>query len=130
MTLPPAQGWEVAAGGRGDLEVRRPGSRAGILLNATCEGKAPMRSLAVLARHLTFGIQGREVIEQGALTVAGHDALRVLLRGRLDGAPIQVEAYVVKGERCVYDLVYVAPPAEFAARAEEFRALVGSFVGP
>lgn len=130
MTLPVRQGWEVAADGPADLELRRPASRTGILVNATCEGKAPTRSLAVLARHLTFGIQGKEVREQAELTVAGHRALRVLLEGRLGDAPVQVEAYVVKGQGCVYDLVYVAPPSEFAAGAEDFRAFVGSFAGP
>ncbi len=120
----------MAPDGLADLELRRAASRAGILVNATCEGKAPGRSLAVLARHLTFGIQGKEVLEQSELTVAGHAALRLGLRGRLDGAPVEVEAYVVKGERCVYDLIYVAPPAEFAGGAPDFRALLSSFAGP
>ncbi|MBI4588133.1 MAG: hypothetical protein HY725_04800 [Candidatus Rokubacteria bacterium] len=130
VTLPVAQGWEVAADGRADLELRRPASQAGILLNATCEGKAQTRPLTVLARHLTFGIQGKEVLEQAELTVAGHRAFRVLLQGRLDDAPVRVEAYVVKGQRCVYDLAYVAPPAEFVGGVEDFRAFVRSFVGP
>jgi hypothetical protein len=130
VALPVRQGWEVVADGRADLELRRPTSQVGILLNATCEGKALTRSLAVLARHLTFGIQAREVLGQGELTVAGHRAVRVLLEGRLDDLPVRVEAYVVKGERCLYDMLYVAPPAGFADAAEEFRALVGSFAGP
>ena len=130
MTLPARQGWEVAADGPADLGLRRPASRAGILVNATCEGKASTRSLAVLSRHLTFGIQGKEVLEREDLTVAGHHSLRMLFEGRLDGAPVQVEAYVVKGAGCVYDLIYVAPPAEFAAGTADFRALVSSFTGP
>lgn len=129
ITLP-ASGWEVAVDGRADLELRRPVSRLGIVVNATCEGKALTRSLAVLARHLTFGIQDKEVLTQSHVVVAGHPAVRLVLRGRLDDVPVQVEAYVVKGERCVYDLAYVAPPAEFTAGAVEFRAFVGSLSGP
>ena len=101
IALPAAREWQVAADGRADLELRRPASRSGILVNATCEGLAPTRPLAVLARHLTFGIQGKEVREQSELTVAGHPAIKVLLTGRLDGAPVEVEAYVVKVERRV-----------------------------
>ncbi len=130
VTLPVRQGWEVAADGPADLLLRRPATRAGIVVNATCQGNAPARSLAVLSRHLTFGIHGKEVLEREEPTVAGHHAVRVLFEGRLDETPVQVEAYVVKGERCVYDLIYVAPPAEFAGGAEDFRAVVGSFVGP
>ena len=129
VTLPGRPGWEVAADGPADLELRLRASRAGILVNATCEGKAPSRSLAVLSGHLTFGIQSKEVLEREKVTVAGHHAFRLLLEGRLDGAPVQVEAYVVKGEECVYDLIYAAPPTEFAAGTEDFRALVSSFVG-
>ena len=130
IALPAAREWQVAADGRADLELRRPASRSGILVNATCEGLAPTRPLAVLARHLTFGIQGKEVREQLELTVAGHPAIKVLLTGRLDGAPVEVEAYVVKGERCVYDLVYVASPGEFAAGKADFEASLSSFNGP
>lgn len=129
MGLPTGPGWEVAADGPADLLLRHPASRAGILVNATCEGKPPSRSLAVLSRHLTFGIQSKEVLEREEVTVAGHRAMRLLLDGRADGAPIQVEAFVVKGEGCVFDLIYAAPPEEFAAGAEEFRAVVGSFAG-
>ena len=130
VALPVAREWEVAADGRADLELRRSASRAGILVNATCEGKSPTRPLAVLARHLTFGLQGKEVLEQSELTVAGHPALRLLFRGRLDGAPVEVQAYVVKGERCVYDLIYVAPPSEFAGGHAAFEAFLSSFHGP
>ena len=130
VALPVAPGWEVAPDGRADLLVRRLAARAAILVNATCDGKAPSRSLAVLARHLTFGIQGKEVLEQSALTVAGHPAVRVLLKGRLDDAPVEVEAYVVRGERCVYDLIYVAPPGQFAGGTADFRAFLSSFDGP
>ncbi len=120
----------MAPDGRADLELRRPASRAGILANATCEGRAPTRPLPVLARHLTFGIQGREVLEQSEETVAGLPAVRVLLRGRLDNVPVTVEAYVVKGERCVYDLVYVAPPSEFARGKMDFETVLSTFDGP
>jgi hypothetical protein len=130
VALPAAREWQVVADGRADLELRRAASRAGILVNATCEGRAPTRPLAVLARHLTFGIQGKEVGEQSELTVAGHPAIKVLLAGRLDGAPVEVEAYVVKGERCVYDLAYVSPPGEFAAGKADFEAFLSSFNGP
>lgn len=128
VTLPAGGAWTVAADGRADLELRLSRARAGILINATCGGSAPRRPLAVLARQLTFGVQGREALERDELRVAGHEAIRVLFKGRLDERPVQVEAYVVKGEQCVYDLVYVAPPEEFAAGTEDFGVFVRSFV--
>jgi hypothetical protein len=137
----PGQAWQVVADGGGDLELRRiepkgggpeggRGMNAGILVNATCEGNAPRRTLPVLARHLTFGIEDRQLLERDEAAIGGRTAFRSLIRGRLDGAPVQVEAYVMKDERCVYDFLYVAPPEEFAAGVGEFRAFVGSFRGP
>lgn len=132
----PGQAWQVVTDGGGDLELRRVepkggrGMSAGILVNATCEENAPRRSLPVLARHLAFGIEDRQILERGEVTVGGRTAFRSLIRGRLDRAPVQVEAYVMKDERCVYDFLYVAPPETFGAGAEEFRAFVGSFAGP
>jgi hypothetical protein len=130
VALPAGPGWQVAADGRADLELRRAAPRAGILVNATCEGRAPTRPLAILARHLTFGIQDKEVREQSELTVAGHPAIKLLLTGRLDGVPVEVEAYVVKGERCVYDFAYVAPPGEFGGGQADFETLLSTFDGP
>lgn len=128
VSLPPGA-WRVSTDGRADLELARPGSKAGILAHATCEGRPPSRSLAVLARHLVFGLEERKLLERGEVTVAEQLGTRMLLEGRLDGIPVKVEAFVLKGEGCVYDLVYVAAPAEFAAGHEEFRAFVESFAG-
>jgi hypothetical protein len=52
-----------------------------------------------------------------------------VVRGSLDGTAVGVEAVVVKGERCVYDLLYVAPAANFDTGRGDFRAFVESFSG-
>ncbi|MFQ5899026.1 MAG: hypothetical protein ACE5JN_12395 [Candidatus Methylomirabilia bacterium] len=126
----PAGAWRVETDGRADLELRDAASRAGILAHATCEGNPLRRSLPVLARHLSFGLEGRRLVERAEVSVAGHPAIRMVLEGKLDGDPVKVEAYVLKGERCVYDLVYVAPPGEFARGKPEFQVLVESLVVP
>jgi hypothetical protein len=126
VTLP-AGAWRAATDGRADLELTGGGLRAGILAHATCEGKAPGRPLSVLARHLIFGLEGRRILEREAVTVAERPGARMLLEGRLDDRPVTVEAFVLKGERCVYDLVYVASPADFEAGRDEFREFVRSF---
>lgn len=126
VSLPPGA-WQVSTDGRADLELGRAGSKAGILAHATCEGKVPARALPVLARHLTFGLEARTLLEYGEVTVAGQVGVRLRLEGRLDGTPVKVEAFVLKGEGCVYDLVYAAALAEFAAGHSEFLRFVESF---
>ena len=59
----------------------------------------------------------------------GRQAVHRVLDGRLDAdeAPTRIEAYVMRDERCVYDLVYAAPPSSFDAWRAEFRRFVESF---
>jgi hypothetical protein len=128
VSLPPA-GWSVKRSGAADLELQRATPPGGLLVDATCEGKEVRRPLDVLTRHLTFGLKERVVEESGPLIVGGRPAQRAVLRGSLDGTPVEVEAIVVKGDQCVYDFLYVAPPEAFESGREDFRAFVESVNG-
>ena len=125
----PRQGWAVKPGGAAELELQRQDPAGGMLADATCDDRTAGRPLTVLARHLTFGLEDRVLEDGGTLTLAGRPARRAVVRGRLDGTPVGVEAVVVKGDRCVYDLLYVAPAAAFEAGRGDFRAFVESFRG-
>ena len=125
----PGGGWVVDDASAADLALRHRAGPAAMLVNAEC-GRAPgARTADVLARHLFIGVRDRLVVERGAATVAGRPAAHAVVDGRADadGAPARIEAYVVKGERCVYDLVYAAPPAAFGTWRGDFRRLVESF---
>lgn len=128
VTLPGA-GWTVDGDSAADLVLRRSAGPAAILANAEC-GRAGGRALDVLARHLLLGVRDRVTLERGEASVGGRPALRAVLDGRVGpgDAPTRVEAYVVKDGRCVYDLVYVAPPAAFETGRADFHRLVESFV--
>jgi hypothetical protein len=126
VTLPPS-GWKVEAAPRADLSLEREAGSAGILVDATCAGRETSRPLDVLARHLTFGLTRREVIENGTTQVAGREAARSLVRGQADGRDLTVEALVVRAEPCVHDFLYVAPTVAFDAGRPAFQALVESF---
>ena len=125
----PRQGWSVKPGGAAELELQRQDPAGGMLADATCDAKATGRPLTVLARHLTFGLKDRVLEDGGTLTVAGRPAQRAVVRGSLGGTPVGVEAVVVKGDRCIYDLLYVAPVAAFETGRGDFRAFVESFSG-
>jgi hypothetical protein len=125
----PRQGWAVRHGGAAELELQRRDPAGGMLADATCEDNTAGRPLPVLARHLTFGLKDRVLEDGGTLTLAGRPAQRAVVRGSLDGTPVGVEAVVVKGDRCVYDFLYVAPAAAFEAGRGDFRAFVESFNG-
>jgi hypothetical protein len=100
-----------------------------MLADATCGGPTAGRPLAVLTRHLTFGLGHRETIETVQSEVGGRQVERTVVRGTADGADVAVEAVVLKDKRCVYDFVYVAPAGAFESGREDFHAFVESFTG-
>jgi len=128
VRLPPA-GWSVASNPSADLELRRTAPSGAMLVDASCGGAEFHRSLPVLARQLTVGLTSRETVESDTWTVGEREAAHRVIRGRSDGADVIVEAVVLKGERCVHDFLYVAPPDEFESGRQDFRLLVESFAG-
>lgn len=126
VTLP-AGGWTVEHGPAADLSLQADRGAGGMLVDATCGGRERGRSLDVLARHLTFGLTHRELVEHGTITVAGREAVRSVVRGQHDGRDLTVEALVMRAEPCVHDFLYVAPTGAFDAGRHAFQALVASF---
>jgi hypothetical protein len=124
----PGPDWQVIESRRADLELRHRSTPAGILVNAACQPETMRRSFDVLQLQLLAGLRDRVVKEQDAVTLKARSGVRTLLEGRMDGEPerVEVESYVVKGDRCVYDLLYVAPPAAFEAGRADFRRVVDS----
>jgi hypothetical protein len=128
VRLPPA-GWSVTANSAADLELRRTVPPGAMLVDASCGGAEIDRSLRVLARHLTIGLTNRQTVESDTWTIGDRTAAHRVIRGRSDGADVMVEAVVLKGEHCVHDFLFVAPPDEFENGRQDFKLLVESFAG-
>ena len=128
VTVPGAD-WVVADASRADLELRRRDGAAAMLANAQCGEGAETRGAGLLVRQLLIGIRDRATIEQEEVSLNGQRAVRRVLDGRVseDGAPTRIEAYVMSEGHCVYDFVYVAPPASFETWRGQFRAFVERF---
>ena len=127
MAIPRAE-WTLVDDGPADLTLRHHASAAGMAVNAVCEGAAPRRAAGVLARQLQIGLRDRLTIERATVNVAGRPASRVVVEGRLeDSASVRIESLSMKDERCLYDFLYVAPPATFETTRADFERFVDSF---
>jgi hypothetical protein len=128
VALPP-QDWYVVRDSRADLELRHREAPAGILVNASCDSRVAGRSAEALRREILAGFSDREVRAQGALSVSGREASHTVVDGRPGARDerVRVELLVLSGDRCVYDLAYAAPPADFARWQPDFQRLVGTF---
>lgn len=125
----PGPAWAVSDGGPAELELRHRSVPAGMLVNATCDGPAARRDLDVLARHVLIGLRDRRVLAADQVSLNGRQGGRTVVEGRSPDtrAPVRVEAYVLRDGRCVYDLLYVAPPEAFDALRADFEEFVQSF---
>jgi hypothetical protein len=125
----PARGWTLVNEDGVDLILRYDASPAEMLVNASCDGVHRSRSSEILARHLLMGLRHRTVLEKGEVAIDGRAAMHVVLEGEDadERAPVRVDAYVLKGDRCVYDFLYAAPAAAFDAGRDDFRRLLESF---
>jgi len=66
-----------------------------------------------------MGTTAREFESQRVFPFDGREAMRSILRAKLDGVPLQYDILVMKKDGCLYDLVYVAPPDRFATALVE-----------
>lgn len=128
VTLP-GPDWRVVRESHADLELRHGQAPAGMVVNASCEASLADRPVDTLRREILAGFSGRRVQVHDAVRVSGREAAHMIVDGQ-DGrppGPVRVELIVLKGDRCVYDLLYAAPPADFARWQGAFERLVGTF---
>jgi len=129
VTLP-RDGWTIERNTGADLELRHQSGAAAMLVNGLCDTPAVDRRPDVLVRQLLLGLRDRKVVESGEVPVNGRAAMHTLMEGRMQKSDerMRIESFVLKGEHCVWDLLYVAEPGAFDATRGDFRALVESFV--
>ena len=125
----PTEEWIAVDESPADLTLRHRASPAGMAVNAMCEGAAPRRADGVLARQLQIGLRDRLTIERATVEVASRPASRTVVEGRLEDstARVRIETVLMKDGRCLYDFLYVAPPATFEATRSDFTRFVDSF---
>ena len=117
--VPP--GWRRIGVDGADLAFRDDERSGSALFNVRCGQRDDDAPLTVLTNHLVMGTTEREFDAQDTVPFDGREALHSLLRAKLDGVPMQYDIYVMKKDGCLYDLVYVAPPARFSAGAADFE---------
>jgi hypothetical protein len=99
---------------------------AGITISVTCQQERDV-PLDILARHLFFGFKNIEILQQAPQALNGVPALKTVARARLDGREVQLHSYVVRRDRCIYDMVYFASPQDYSPGGPSFERMMAGF---
>jgi hypothetical protein len=120
-------GWRQVAVSHALVAFRDDAADATIAVNGRCGADGDDVPLASLTQHLFMGFTDRRVLEQKLLAMDGREALRTLLRAKLDGVDKAFAVVVLKKDGCVYDFLYMSRPESFERGAGAFDAFVGGF---
>jgi len=123
--IPPS--WERVSLAGADLAFRDASHDTSVLINSRCATADRDAPLMSLTEHLIMGTTDRQVAREETIPLDAREARHTLLRAKLDGVPMSYDIFVMKKDGCVFDLVYLAPPDEKSAGADEFERFVRGF---
>lgn len=111
-----------------DVAFQAKTSPSIVALNSACRPSVVThdKSLSDLTHELLLGISEVAQRVERSLTVQATPALETTLRGKMNGKPIAVRSVVLRRDACVYDLLYMAPPAQFSELEADFSRFVAS----
>jgi hypothetical protein len=102
-------------------------SGGSIEVHAQCGRDADDVPLVALTNHLLIGFTERDVKLEETVPFDGREARHTVVHAKLDGVPLALDAWVLKKDGCVYDVVFVVPPAQHAANADAFAKFARGF---
>ena len=125
-TGPLPAGWTRLWGYDGDLAFYNSSNRATVMVNSTCPTRKSV-PLVALRNHLLFDLTERQFILQEDQELDLRMGLHSIVQGRLDGALVKLDIYVVQIDECVFDLVMISGLEHYETCRAEFEEFVKGF---
>jgi hypothetical protein len=100
---------------------------ATIAVNGRCDRDGEDVPLRSLTQHLFIDFTDRDIHSEDVVPFDGREAMRTDVSAKLDGVERHLVVWVMKKDKCVYDLMYLARPDRFAAGVGTFDAWVKGF---
>jgi len=117
---PAPAGWRTMEATGAALAFEDAHSGAQILVNARCDRDGEDVPLKSLTQHLFIRFTERETHSEEVMPFDGREALRTDITAKLDGVHRRFVVWVLKKDKCVYDLLYFSTPAAFEPGAKAF----------
>jgi len=99
-----------------------------ISLNSGCRPsmEASEQSLKNFTEQLFLGVGKITSREEREIVAGGAPALETTISGRLNDESVKLRTVVLRADRCLYDLTYVARPEQFEKDEKLFSQFVAS----
>lgn len=123
----PGEGWQRVLSGGADLAWYNESLSATIYADSNCAARFEDGELSDLLVHLTSGVARGAAVQEEARVMDGRAALLKSWSGSLDGVAVKLSALTTKKDECIYDLVYIAPPARFDEGFGAFEQVLSGF---
>lgn len=96
-------------------------------VDAFCKGSFDDAPLRILTNQLFYGFTESQRLNQRTIVLEGREALRTLIKGKLDGAPVYLDVVVLKMNECVFDFFYIAKPDDYDRGLTHFEGFYQGF---
>lgn len=124
---PPPATWEMLRVKESALTFDDPETGAMIAVNGRCDRDGEDVPLRSLTKHLFFQFSSVNVNSEEVLPFDGREAMRSDVTAKLDGVERRLVVFVMKKDKCVYDLWYIARPDRFGQGIGAFDAWAKGF---
>ncbi|HAR43354.1 MAG TPA: hypothetical protein DCS07_12115 [Bdellovibrionales bacterium] len=114
--------------GLSDVAFQSKKTGAVISLNSACRATTQTKEepLKELMNQLLLGINDVSFRADQDIEVQGIPALDTTIQGKMNSENVMLRSVVLRKNRCVYDLMYIARPETFAEYQETFSQFVAS----
>lgn len=124
----PGDGWRKVGSGGADFAYRNKSQAAVIYADSNCGARFEDAALEDLAKHMSFGVRVGEPSFEETYELDGRTAYTSRAVGELDGVPVELGTTVLKKDRCIYDIVVIAPRGDrFQAAWEGYQVVIAGF---
>ena len=126
--VPPAPSeWRAIDVSHASVAYRDPSSDGIVMVNGRCDRDGEDVPLSALTAHLFMRFSDRETQKEEVFPFDGREAMRTEASAKLDGVPRKFLVWVMKKDRCVYDLIYFAAPEHFDQGSARFDTWAQGF---
>lgn len=120
-------GWRKMEATGAALAFEDSTSGGQVLVNARCDRDGEDVPLKSLTQHLFIRFTDRVTHSEQVLPFDGREAMRTDITAKLDGVDRRFLVWVMKKDKCVYDLLFFSKPDKFEHAASVFETWVRDF---